>query len=46
MSAPATLHADQDRQQQQIRQAEELLFSGPRRQSIAKELSGAGWRRT
>jgi alkylation response protein AidB-like acyl-CoA dehydrogenase len=37
MSAPATMHADQDRQQQ-IRQAEDLLFSGPRRQSLAKEL--------
>ena len=32
------MHADQDRQQQQIRQAEDLLFSGPRRRSIAKEL--------
>jgi alkylation response protein AidB-like acyl-CoA dehydrogenase len=27
-----------DRQQQQIRQAEDLLFSGPRRRSVAKEL--------
>jgi acyl-CoA dehydrogenase family member 9 len=34
----ATSTSDQERQQEQVRQAEDLLFSGPKRRSVAKEL--------
>ena len=33
-----------ERQQEQVRQAEDLLFTGPQRRSVAKEFTGGGSR--